>query len=188
MDEELKKKAVDALKVGTDAAKRFGGKAYDLGKKGYEAAREKAKEIGDKVADSRRLSAQRAANRPRDPEDRHFPMSDGGLYLLWWIGNILYSILCLKWFASAADSYFARDTAWVPLVLWPIILLLNRLFYEAFMALFELVKHLRQIRDELSRRNGGETGNEDRVDDGQVTDVPPDSEGPVPAASGGDGI
>ena len=38
MDEEFKKNAVDALKAGADAAKKLGGIAYDLGKKGFEAA------------------------------------------------------------------------------------------------------------------------------------------------------
>jgi len=88
-----------------------------------------------------------------DPEDKCFAMSYGWLYLMWWLGNIIDSVLCLWWFGSAMDSYHSRDTAWIALVVWVLALLFNRLAYEGGVALFEMVRHLRQIRDELRRHN-----------------------------------
>lgn len=44
MDEEIKKKATEALRAGADAAKTLGGIACALGKKGYAAAIDKAKD------------------------------------------------------------------------------------------------------------------------------------------------
>jgi len=43
MNEDLKKRASDALKAGADAAKKIGGIACDLGKRGYEAAKDGVK-------------------------------------------------------------------------------------------------------------------------------------------------
>ena len=190
--EEMEDKARKAIKVGMDAAAKIGGMACDLGKMGYEAAREKAKELGEKAkeakerADAKREEERRiyaeqvkeaeqsAARRSQenngsaavnsqtvksvpkwqgDPYDKNFQISYGWLCLIWWAGNIFYSILCFKWFASALDSYYTRDTAWIALVVWALVLLLNRLAYEGAIAFFEMVRHLRQIRDELRRHN-----------------------------------
>lgn len=190
--EEMEEKAKQAIKASMDAAARIGGMACDLGKKGYEVAREKARELGEKakeakdraaakreeerriyaeqVKEAERLAERRLQENPEyvaarrqavqgvpgwqgDPADKNFLISYGWLYLIWWIGNILYSILCLKWFASALESSWTRDTAWVALVVWALALLLNRLAYEGAVAFFEMVRHLRQIRDELRHHN-----------------------------------
>ena len=188
--EEMEGKARQAISAGMDVAAKIGGMARDLGRRGYEAAREKAKELGEKAREAKeRAAAKReeeqricaekvkeaqeiAARRLRensgcaasqtvksapgwqgDPADKSFLLTYGWLCLLWWIGNILCSILCLMWFASALNSYHGRDTAWIALVVWAMALLLNRLAYEGAIALFEMVRHLRQIRDELRRHN-----------------------------------
>jgi len=209
----MKDKASQAIRAGMDAAVKIGGIACDLGKMGYEAAREKARELGEKAKEAkdraaakreeeRRIYAeqvkaaeQRAERRVQenpesvaennksakgvpewqgDPADKDFLISYGWLYFLWWIGNIFYSILCLKWFASALESRYTRDTAWIALVVWALALLLNRLAYEGAIAFFEMVRHLRQIRDELRRHNMREE-ERDRKNLGPERETPADT-------------
>ena len=195
MDEDLKKKAAEALKAGADAAKKLGGIACDLGKRGCAAAGEKVRELAEKAKEAKRKAKEeeetrrrmaeeearlrmeearaRAAERPieedhlfmqnvvarrvdnvqGDPEDKCFLMSYGWLYFIWWLFNIVDTILCLLWFSAAVNGYRSSNTAWIPIVVWLIALLFNRLAYEGSIAFFEMVRHLRQIRDELRRHN-----------------------------------
>ena len=164
MDEEFKKKAAEAFKTGADAAKKIGGIACDLGKRGFAAAREKVREFDEKARLEREKQEERvheAAWRyaekgdrvQGDPQDKCFLMSYGWLYFIWWFINIVDSLVCLIWIGAVLESYRAKGTVWIPLVIWPVALLFNRLAYEAAIALFEMVRHLRQIRDELRRHN-----------------------------------
>ena len=177
------------LQDGTDAAKRLGGIACELGKKGFEAAREKVKALNERaklameerrkaeeecyrrVTEKRRMEAEQerirrqipeSTNRRQgEPRDKSFDAIRVGLYIFWWVGNLGYTFLCFKWCYSASESYFTRDSAWIPLALLPLLLFLNWATYELAVAIFEIVRHLRQIRDELRRRNmsngGGRT-------------------------------
>jgi hypothetical protein len=80
-------------------------------------------------------------------------MSYGWLYFIWWLGNIIDTVVFLAWFVSMTGPYSTRSLAWIPVVLWVLALLFNRLAYEGAVAFFEMVKHLRQIRDELRWHN-----------------------------------
>ena len=181
MNEELKKKAADAFKTGADAAKKLGGIAYDLGKKGFAAARDKAKELGEMAKESNRMaeeeaqkverlaaemrreqderdsfkrqSAERAAKWQGDPEDKHLYLSRGWLFAIWWFWNVVFTIVCLWFTVGLASTSYTRDNAWIPLVALAVLLILNRIAYEFAIAFLEMVKHLRQIRDELRRHN-----------------------------------
>lgn len=195
----FKKKAAEAFKASVAAAKQLGGVVCDLGKMGCSAAREKARELGERVRANRKAQEERraqeenekrmrmeeerrreaerlaAGNRPvengtsvvrrveaaradtwrGDPEDKCFLLSYGWLYFYWWLGNVIDTAICLWWFVSMTDSYSSstRNLAWLPIVFWGLALLFNRLAYEGAIAFFEMVKHLRQIRDELRRHN-----------------------------------
>lgn len=169
--EEIGRKAKDALESTKTAARKLGGIASDLGKEGLSAAKEKIEEM--------RMNSQRrresveghpqgaedvvpacagatAVKRPMDggsdPDDIHFIIR-GWLYFIWWVGNIASTFCCLWNFAKSLDSYYTRSMAWVPVLALPVALLLNRLAYELAIAVFEGIKHLRQIRDELRRIN-----------------------------------
>ena len=220
--EEMEGKARQAISAGMDVAAKIGGMACDLGRKGYEAAREKAKELGEKAREARERAAARREEERRacaekvkeaeqiaarrlqensgcaasqtvksvsvsglqgDPADKSFQLTYGWLYLTWWIGNILSSILCLMWFASALNSYYARNTAWIALVVWAGALLLNRLAYEGAIALFEMVRHLRQIRDELRRHNMREEARDGKMSVPE-RETPADAGNAEPAESG----
>ena len=101
----------------------------------------------------RRVEAARADKWRGDPEDKCFLMSYGWLYFIWWVGNVVYTVIALSWYVSMTGSYSTRGSAWIPIVFWLVALLFNRLAYEGAVALFEMVRHLRQIRDELRRHN-----------------------------------
>ena len=88
-----------------------------------------------------------------DPKDKCFLMSYGWLFAIWWIMNFIDTVLCLWWFRSATDSSYTRGTAWIALVVLVLALVFNRLAYEGAVAFFEMVRHLRQIRDELHWHN-----------------------------------
>ena len=97
-----------------------------------------------------------AARRSRyrgDPKDKSFMMSYGWLFFVWWVMNFIDTGLCLWWFVSATNNSYTRDTAWIALLVLGLALLFNRLAYEVAVAFFEMVRHLRQIRDELRRHN-----------------------------------
>lgn len=193
MDDEFKKKASEAFKAGADAAIKIGGIACDLGKKGYAAAKEKAKDIRERAREAKeRADAQRKEDRLRaeaerkleverlvekrrleevrlaaaraqaqveppicqgDPEDKNLILSRGWLLFIWWLGNVVYTIVFFTWFVTVLSNRYARGSAWLPFVLWLLALLLNRIGYEGAVGFFEMVKHLRQIRDELRRHN-----------------------------------
>ena len=174
---EFKEKAAEAFKAGVAAAKMLGGIACDLGKKGYSAARDKAKELGEKVKEANRKAQEEETERRRmyeeqmkeaprrsdenrcaskycgDPEDKSFLMSYGWLFFTWWVMNFVYTGFCLWWYVSARDNFLLRDNAWIAFVVWLLALLFNRLIYEGAVGFFEMVRHLRQIRDELQRHN-----------------------------------
>jgi len=194
MDDEIKKKAAEALRAGADAAKTLGGIACALGQKGYAAAVDKARDLrerarlakekaeekrmekqrlaeenrseeqmrveAERAREMKRLEAerQRTSNRgtpklPGDPNDKVILISYGWLCFIWWLGNIVFTIISISWFVSATSSYYSKGTAWMPVVFWLLALLFNRLAYEGAVAFFEMVRHLRQIRDELRRHN-----------------------------------
>ena len=108
---------------------------------------------GNRPSEVRRVEAARADKWRGDPKDKCFLMSYGWLYFIWWLWNIIYTVIALVWFVSMTGSYSARGSAWIPIVVWLVALLFNRLAYEGAVALFEMVRHLRQIRDELRRHN-----------------------------------
>ena len=207
MDEDLKKKAAEALKAGADAAKRLGGIACDLGKRGCAAAGEKVRELAEKAKEAKRKAKEEAAARRQmeeeearlrmeeerrrmesaladaaersagerppeeehsvqnnvvatgadnglsDPEDKSLLFSYGWLYFIWWLFNIVDTFLCLLWFGAMVKGYHTQDMAWIPIAVWLVALLMNRLGYEGAVAFFEMVRHLRQIRDELRKHN-----------------------------------
>ena len=191
-DSEVKKEAGEVFKVCVAGAKMFCVMAWDFFKKVYSEIRDKVKELGEKIRESRLKAKEEEENRSRmyeeqvqkitqcfdvtrqaaegspasqhvatrsmdkwrgDPEDKCFLVSYGWLYFIWWIVNIITSILCLRWFVSAMDNYYSRGSAWIALVVLGLVLLFNRLVYEGAVALFEMVRHLRQIRDELRQLN-----------------------------------
>ena len=148
----------------------LGGIACDLGKRGYSAAKEKAKELGEKMKETNHKAQEENDRRGQlekehvptgkwrgDPEDKSFLMSYGWLYIIWWLCNVVDTLLCMWWFSCMMDSHSTRGMAWIPIVVWLFSLLFNRLAYEGGVALFEMVRHLRQIRDELRRQNMRET-------------------------------
>jgi hypothetical protein len=120
-----------------------------------EEARARAAErpIEEEHLITRNVVARRVDDVQGDPEDKCFLMSYGWLYFIWWLFNIVDTILCLLWFSAAVNGYRSSNTAWIPIVVWLIALLFNRLAYEGSIAFFEMVRHLRQIRDELRRHN-----------------------------------
>ena len=144
-----KEQMAKCFREGADVAKQLGGAACDLGKKGFNAAREKLKELNEKAkialderrkaafeerrraeVEARRREVERERSQSQRPErtekyrgvprDKSFEAIRGGLYILWWVGNIGYTLLCFKWASMAADSYFSRDSAWIPLALLPL--------------------------------------------------------------------
>lgn len=190
MARDLGKKGYEAAR---ERAREFGEKAKEAKAKAAAKREEERRIYAEQVKEAEQLAARRrqenlecaavddrtagnVTRRPGDPEDKSFLMSYGWLLLIWWIGNILYSILCLKWFASALESRWTRDTAWVALVVWALALLLNRLAYEGAVAFFEMVRHLRQIRDELRRHNIREESRDRKMS-------VPEHETPVDAAN-----
>ena len=91
-----------------------------------------------------------------EPPDVKFIIR-GWLYFIYWIVNVLDTIgfiFCLSTLGTKSGYYYGSK-----LPDWPVIfviigvylfmLLMNRLCYEISIAIFEMVKHLRQIRDEL---------------------------------------
>ena len=81
----------------------------------------------------------------------------GWLYAVYWVANIVDTILgigCISIF-GVKDGYYRGqyELNWtaifiiVPIYLF--LMLMNRIWYEIGIAIFEVVKHLRQIRDEL---------------------------------------
>lgn len=204
MDDEIKKKATEALKAGADAARTLGGIAYALGQRGYAAAVDKAKDLRERArvakekAEEKRMEARRLAEEkrreeqmqaeadraremarmeaerqreaamraarqgpsnggtpelPGDPNDKEIMFSYGWLCFIWWLGNIAYTVIAIIWLSAATSRYSSGGTAWMPMVFWLIALLFNRLAYEGAVAFFEMLRHLRQIRDELRRHN-----------------------------------
>lgn len=179
---ELKEKAVGALNFGVAAAKKLGDAACELGKEGMAAAKAKAQEMREareaqKVKES--VAPAAASDAPLvglsgfetestvsqvkkvessrfdgagDADDKRFTIR-GVLLAGYWLFNIIYSIGCISWIASWAESWNMKDYAWVPVVVLVVLLLINRLWYEFTIAIFEIVKHLRQIRDELRKTN-----------------------------------
>lgn len=103
-----------------------------------------------------------------DAADKRFIIR-GWLSFLYWVFNILDTVVFIflisQFGTKKAYGYYSSD---VPD--WPVIfiiiagylfaLLMNRLWYEILIAVFEAVKHLRQIRDELRKGNLGGTPNE----------------------------
>lgn len=204
MDDEIKKKAAEALRAGADAARTLGEITCALGQKGYAAAVDKARNLRERAkvakekADEKRMEKQRLAEEkrkeeqmraetdraremerleaerqceaamhavrqgpsncgapelPGDPDDKEILLSYGWLYFIWWLGNIIYTIIFIIWLSAATSRYSSGNTAWIPMVFWLLALLFNRLAYEGAVAFFEMVRHLRQIRDELRRHN-----------------------------------
>ena len=169
--EEIGRKAKEALESTKVAARKLGGIAAGLSKEGFSAAKEKIEEM--RMNSQRRretlegpprgaedvipacagtTAAKRIMDGESDPDDVHFIIR-GWLYFIWWVGNIVSTFCCLWSFAKSLDGYHTRSMAWVPLLVLPGVLLLNRLAYELAIAVFEGIKHLRQIRDELRRIN-----------------------------------
>ena len=70
------------------------------------------------------------------------------MYILW---NIVDTIACVAWFVFLIRNRYVQGLAWLPWLVWPVALFFNRLVYEIGIALFEAIKHLRQIRDELRK-------------------------------------
>lgn len=180
--EELKEKAVAALNIGVAAAKKFGDAACELGKEGVAAAKAKAQELREAREAPKSKESAEAPNvgntilaglsgfgegggthqtsKPApssfdgagDENDKRFVIR-GVLLAGYWFFNIVYSIGCISWTASWAESWGMKDYAWVPVAIMFVLLLANRIWYEVLIAIFEIVKHLRQIRDELRSRN-----------------------------------
>ena len=85
----------------------------------------------------------------------------GWLYAVYWVANIVDTILgigCISIF-GVKDGYYRGqyELNWTAIfIIVPIYLflvLMNRIWYEIGIAIFEAVKHLRQIRDELRKAN-----------------------------------
>lgn len=83
----------------------------------------------------------------------------GWLYAVYWVANIVDTILgigCISIF-GVKDGYYRGqyELNWTAIfIIVPIYLflvLMNRIWYEIGIAIFEAVKHLRQIRDELRK-------------------------------------
>lgn len=76
-----------------------------------------------------------------------------------WLGFIYLAINtidiggCIVWFFVLLFSRYDQGNVWQPMVVLPAVLLINRLSFELSIAIFEIVKHLRQIRDELRKTN-----------------------------------
>lgn len=91
-----------------------------------------------------------------DTDDKRFIIR-GWLLAMYWIMNVIYTIGCFTWIGALSErrSYYGSggSDVWVPIVLLPVLLFLNRLSYELAIAVFEGIKHLRQIRDELRKIN-----------------------------------
>lgn len=117
----------------------------------WRAAGNRPMENGPSVV--RRVETAREDKWRGDPEDKCIVMSYGWLYFIWWLWNIIDTVVFLVWFVSMTGHYSTRSSAWIPVVVWALALILNRLAYEGGVAFFEMVKHLRQIRDELRRHN-----------------------------------
>ena len=77
------------------------------------------------------------------------------VYIFW---NIADVIACIIWFALLMENRYTQGIAWVPWIVLPVALFFNRLAYEIGIALFEAIKHLRQIRDELRSHNANPVG------------------------------
>ncbi len=181
--EELKERASAALSIGVAAAKKFGDAACELGKEGVAAAKAKAQEMREaREAQKAKASAgptaatceaplaglagfgaannesqvvrpaQSSFDGASDAADKRFIIR-GWLLVVYWLFNLFYFILCISLAVSWADSWDMKDRVWVPIVALPILLFFNRLWYEVVIAIFEIVKHLRQIRDELRKAN-----------------------------------
>lgn len=75
------------------------------------------------------------------------------LYALYMFWNIVDAIGCIVWFGFLIGNRHTQCIAWVPCLALPIALFFNRLAYEIGIALFEAIKHLRQVRDELRKLN-----------------------------------
>ena len=106
-------------------------------------------------ADLQRESIARAAKWQGDPEDKMLYLARGWLLALWWFWNVVYTVACLAWLSNKmnARSYYSRGGEWIPIVTLVGLLIWNRIAYEFAIAFFEMVKHLRQVRDELRRHN-----------------------------------
>lgn len=91
-----------------------------------------------------------------DADDKRFIIR-GWLLAIYWIMNVAYIIGFFAWIGALSErrSYYGSGggDVWMPIILLPIMLFLNRLSYELAIAVFEGIKHLRQIRDELRKIN-----------------------------------
>lgn len=83
----------------------------------------------------------------------------GWLYGIYWIVNVLDTIVCIACISifgverrySYSDGVPNWTAIWIIIGSYLFALLMNRLWYEISIAIFEIVKHLRQIRDELRK-------------------------------------
>ena len=83
----------------------------------------------------------------------------GWLYFTYWVVNVLDTIgfiFCLSTLGTKSGYYYGSKVPdwtviFVIIGVYLFMLLMNRLCYEISIALFEMVKHLRQIRDELRK-------------------------------------
>lgn len=87
-----------------------------------------------------------------DNQDVRFIMR-GWLYLIYWMGN---AIPIIVWVATIIATIVEGTTGIIGtyiitggIIVVPLLILFNRLWYECAIAIFEIVKHLRQIRDIL---------------------------------------
>ena len=154
--EEIVRKTKDAQESTETVAQNMNAIAADISKESLP----EAENMQSKIANGETMNIERAkqnGNDISDPEDIYFIIR-GWLYFIWWIGNAATAFYCLWSFAKSVDSYYTRDTAWIYLLIeLPGLLLLNRLIYELAIAIFECVRHLRQIRDELRKLNRSQT-------------------------------
>ena len=179
--EELKEKASAALSIGVAAAKKLGNAACELSKEGIAVAKVKAQEMREAREAQKTKEMEEPAvsgaplaglsgfddDAPRshykaipsfdgasDAGDKRFTVR-GWLLFVYWLSNIVYIIGGVSACYNMAHSHArdVREAVWIPYVLMPLLLIFNRIWYEMSIAIFEIVKHLRQIRDELRSRN-----------------------------------
>ena len=171
---------VAAAKKFGDVACEFGREGIAAAKAKAQELREaresqRAKEAPESVDDSAPLAGLAGCgpkdNAPRKVEVAH-PGCDGAseasdvkfiirgwLYFTYWVVNVLYTIgfiFCLSTFGTKSGYYYGSKVPDWPVIfvvigVYLFMLLMNRLCYEISIAIFEMVKHLRQIRDELRK-------------------------------------
>ena len=71
----------------------------------------------------------------------------GWLDAFFWINIVIYSIAYVFFVANAFGGILLYS------IIYVVLIVVNKLGYELSIAIFEIIKHLRQIRDELVAMN-----------------------------------